>query len=291
MVARLDTEELKKRLDFSERKRTLLKRMLSRARVAEDTFLVTMADLMTLLLIFFILFYSRGLDSKLVSAPTAHVTKPILKIEKSSTWTELPMAADPHRAAAAEAIKEKEHAKELQPAVSADSLASVHSRNIPNAPDSEHSNVATASLQRLEQEVLASLNSMDKHNFSVQIDRSRLILTLGERITFNVGEAELLESFKPTLTRIAGLIAAERDYRVVVAGHTDDTPINTDRFPSNWELSAARAVNVVKFLAMHEVNPRRMSITGYAEYQPLYENTGAENKQRNRRVEISLIRE
>jgi chemotaxis protein MotB len=286
-VAKLDLEELKKRLDFSERKRTLLKRMLSRSNVAEDTLLVTVADLMTLLLIFFILFYSRGLDSKPVPAPADHVTRPILEIEKSSAWSELPLSVDQHRAGASHRVEQKAETNESKPS---SSLAKAPNRE-PEAPNSDPGKADTASLQRLEQEVLASFRSMDKGNFSVRIDRSRLILTLGERITFNVGEAELLESFKPTLTRIAGLIAAERDYRVVVAGHTDDTPIYTDRFPSNWELSAARAVNVVKFMAAHGVDPKRMSITGYAEYQPLYENTRPENKQRNRRVEISLIRE
>ena len=114
---------------------------------------------------------------------------------------------------------------------------------------------------------------------------------LGERITFNVGEPELLRDFQPTLRRVAGFIASKEGYQIVVSGHTDNTPINTARFPSNWELSAARAVNVARFLIDNGVDPRQLSIQGFSEYRPLYENSSLENKQANRRVEITLIRE
>jgi flagellar motor protein MotB len=291
-VAKLDTEGLKKRLEFSERKRTLLQKMVARTHGAEDTLLVTVADLMTLLLTFFVLFYSRTLNFKPVPAVTNHnqVTKLVLDIEKSSTWTELPKRVA-SRNSSPEAVKEGANANNTQPVHYGDTLDHAHAPDVSTPPHAMQNADTTDSLERLKQEVLNSLNPTDERNFYVRLDRQRLVLVLGERITFIVGEAELLESFKPTLTQVAALIAAKRGYRVVVAGHTDDTPIYTVRFPSNWELSATRAVNVVKFLATHGVDPCRMSISGHAEYQPLYENTTAENRQRNRRVEISLIRE
>jgi chemotaxis protein MotB len=77
----------------------------------------------------------------------------------------------------------------------------------------------------------------------------------------------------------------------VVSGHTDNTPINTEQYPSNLELSSARAINVAKFLIDNGVSPHRVSIQGFSEYRPLFENTSHKNRQANRRVEIALIKE
>jgi chemotaxis protein MotB len=76
-----------------------------------------------------------------------------------------------------------------------------------------------------------------------------------------------------------------------VAGHTDNTPIKTPQFPSNWELSTARAVNVAKYLIASGVTPERVSVQGYASYRPLRANTSSQNRQANRRVEITLSKD
>lgn len=146
-------------------------------------------------------------------------------------------------------------------------------------------------IEELKREVLSTLEESERGDFSVGWDQSRLVLVLGERITFRVGEAELLVNFQPALSRIADFIAHKEGYEVVVLGHTDDTPIHNSQFPSNWELSAARAVDVGKFLIENGVRPERVSIQGYSEYRPLHENTTPENRQANRRVEITLIKE
>jgi chemotaxis protein MotB len=77
----------------------------------------------------------------------------------------------------------------------------------------------------------------------------------------------------------------------VVSGHTDNRPIQTKKYPSNLELSASRAINVAKFLMENSVDPQRVSIQGFSEYRPLLENTTPQNRQKNRRVEIALIKE
>jgi chemotaxis protein MotB len=286
-VARLNEEDLKKRLEFSERKRTLLQKMATRTHNAEDNLLVTVADLMTLLLVFFILFYSHTLNPKPVLPSQKHVTEPVLNIEKPSTWTELSKRAT--STSPPKMVEKNAEVSQTQTAHHDSTPDRASTPDVPTQPNAMQKADTMESLRELKQEVLNSLSPGDERNFYVRLDRSRLILVLGESITFTLGEAELLESFKPTLIRIAALIAARPEYKVVVAGHTDDRPIYTDRFPSNWELSAARAVNVVKFLAAHGVDPRRASINGYAEFQPIFENTTEENRQRNRRVEISLI--
>ena len=92
-------------------------------------------------------------------------------------------------------------------------------------------------MEILGREVLETLNNDNIEDISVQWDQRRLVLVLGEKISFSVGEADLMEDFQPTLRRISGFIGKKEGYKVVVAGHTDDTPIHSERYPSNWELS------------------------------------------------------
>ena len=139
--------------------------------------------------------------------------------------------------------------------------------------------------------MIQTVRSKDKKAFAVRWDQKRLVLVLGEKIAFNMGDANLLPDFQPTLKRIAGFISSQKGYRVAVAGHTDDVPIKTERFPTNWELSAIRAVNVAKFLIGHGISPQRVSIEGYSAYRPLRANRNAQSRQANRRVEITLIKD
>ena len=270
-MARLDREELRRRLEFSERKRTLLQKMLKRQTVEEDTFLWSMADLMTLLLIFFILFYSHTVNKSVKTKDHSPQHQSLLQIEKPSFWRDLtkakssivaPLAKAPQPVSRFEYEELKTREKEKE-----------------------------KTIEELKREVLSTLEESERGDFSVGWDQSRLVLVLGERITFRVGEAELLVNFQPALSRIADFIAHKEGYEVVVLGHTDDTPIHNSQFPSNLELSAVRAVDVAKFLIENGVRPERVSIQGYSKYRPLHENTTPENRQANRRVEITLIKE
>jgi chemotaxis protein MotB len=153
---------------------------------------------------------------------------------------------------------------------------------------SKNSNLDRA-INQLRADVLNVVEVKDKDVFSVRREENRLVFVLGERITFREGEATLLEAYHSISNKIAGFISSKKGYKVVISGHTDNTPINTEKFPSNLELSAARAINVAKSLIKNGVSPERVSIQGFSEYQPLFDNTSPENRQANRRVEISLI--
>jgi chemotaxis protein MotB len=144
---------------------------------------------------------------------------------------------------------------------------------------------------QLRDEVLETMDEADGEVFSVASDQRRLVFVLGEQITFNEAEATLLRSHQSIFVRIASFISSKHGYQVVVSGHTDNKPIRTEQFPSNLELSSARAITVAKFLVENGVSNHRVSIQGFSEYHPLVENTSTENRQINRRVEIALIRE
>jgi len=115
-----------------------------------------------------------------------------------------------------------------------------------------------------------------------------IIIRIREQGSFYSGSAELHEKYVPVLAEVRELLS-ERPGDIQIQGHTDDVPINTPRFRSNWELSAARAVSVAhELLRDEEINPTRMTVSGLGETRPLIDNKTAENRAVNRRVEIVI---
>ncbi|MFP4013684.1 MAG: flagellar motor protein MotB [Chitinispirillaceae bacterium] len=121
----------------------------------------------------------------------------------------------------------------------------------------------------------------------VKVTESGIAIRIADPIGFEVGKAEIKSELIPALRDIALIISKVQSTQIRVEGHTDDLPIRTVRFPSNWELSAARALNVVKFLSKSGgIDPARLSAIGYGEYRPLVPNTSVDNRRINRRIEI-----
>jgi chemotaxis protein MotB len=260
-------EDFKARLEISEHKRVLLQKRLSRDSIEEDSTLWSFVDLMTLLLILFILFYSHAVTHQGSAGDEANTqvwsaTVESFEIQKTA------MAAEP---VASDADQDKP-----------DAVRPAEVKTGGENPDE--------ALERFKKEVLQTVPGEVKKDVSIHWNQKRLVLVLGERIAFNVGEADLLPDFQPTLKQISEFISSQKAYNVTVAGHTDDTPINNTRFPSNWELSAIRAVNVAKFMIANGVYPHRISTEGYSAYRPLQPNNTAQNRRTNRRVEITLIK-
>ncbi len=116
-----------------------------------------------------------------------------------------------------------------------------------------------------------------------------LVIRFTGQLLFNLGEADIREEGEDVLLRVADIIR-EVPNDVLVEGHTDNLPINTPEFPSNWELSTARATRVIRyFIENEDIDPDRLSASGYSEYQPLRPNDTPENRAENRRVEIVLL--
>lgn len=125
----------------------------------------------------------------------------------------------------------------------------------------------------------------------VEINRDRrgLVISIPETGAFTVGSADLSPALQGVLQRLSG--AVERMPNAIrIEGHTDDVPIHTPRFASNWELSAARAISVVNALMVRgAVPPDRLSVAGYGEYRPRVSNTTPGGRSRNRRVDIVIL--
>ncbi|MGO4888741.1 flagellar motor protein MotS [Anaerobacillus sp. MEB173] len=144
-------------------------------------------------------------------------------------------------------------------------------------------------LDKLLAEVLAFL---ERNNLTDVIsalrDERGVVLVLQDRILFDSGEAEILPSAIPFLTKV-GLLLENIPNIVKVEGHTDSRSISTYRYPSNWELSGARASSVIRFLIdTYQLDPQRFIATGYGETRPVAPNTTQENLQKNRRVVIVI---
>ncbi len=111
----------------------------------------------------------------------------------------------------------------------------------------------------------------------------------GKPVMFDSGSAQIRPEFVPILEKVAEeLMKIPNDIRI--EGHTDNRPIHTPMFPSNWELSAARATSVLRFLVGKGIDPSRLSAVGYGEFRPVASNDTPEGRAKNRRVEILVLK-
>lgn len=116
-------------------------------------------------------------------------------------------------------------------------------------------------------------------------DEDSIVLRLEGDLLFDSGEATLKPEALPALDAIAKYLRGTR-YQLDVVGHTDNVPIATAAYPSNWELSAARAARAVRHIAERQVEPKRLRAIGHAEIEPIADNSTAEGRAKNRRVEF-----
>ncbi|MBM7856061.1 chemotaxis protein MotB [Desulfohalotomaculum tongense] len=125
---------------------------------------------------------------------------------------------------------------------------------------------------------------------TVELEDRGVVVSFMDVVLFPLGSAELNADSVEIIQKVGGILSQVSNY-IRVEGHTDNLPINTVRFPSNWELSTARATRVVKELInTHRLPPERLSATGYGEYRPRRPNDTAENRRHNRRVDIVVLR-
>ncbi len=122
----------------------------------------------------------------------------------------------------------------------------------------------------------------------LEMDGTGIHIRLGDNILFDPGKAELKPQAFPILKAVAEVVK-DSFKQIFVEGHTDNVPIHTSKYPSNWELSAARALSVVRYLHyVQGIDASRLAAVGYGEYRPLVPNTTPENRAKNRRVEIYI---
>lgn len=149
-------------------------------------------------------------------------------------------------------------------------------------------------LSRLENQALELekqlQNEIEKGEIRLKRYHDKLIINIDDKISFASGSADLKPEILPALDKIKKILSDYPEYQIVVEGHTDNIPIKTQKFRSNWQLSTERALSVLDYLlAKTKIDPRRFSAAGFAEHSPIMPNDTAENRSLNRRVDIVVI--
>jgi chemotaxis protein MotB len=249
-----------------------------------DDWLMTYADMITLLLCFCVLFVSASISQK-KNTPKVHVTQKVelpaqapKPIEANLSLAGLDEMIEPELSGS---VKEEKTEKSEPSEPGAQAVADKTSEQVP----------PPASLP----EIVDNLKFQGAANFEQKGDRITS-LEISSAAFFDSGSAILSPAGKVILHEVAGNLKAQKfkDYQVTVEGHTDDAPINTSLFPSNWELSTARAAAVVRFFLDEEIPAQRLRAAGYADTFPKVSNRDAngraipENQAQNRRVVIKL---
>jgi chemotaxis protein MotB len=137
---------------------------------------------------------------------------------------------------------------------------------------------------------LALKEEIDKGSVSIETEGVKIVVHIMENASFDSGYADMRPEFRPVLAKISNLIDSTSG-EITVSGHTDNVPISNDRFRSNWELSTSRAVSVThELLRVSDVDPGNVVVTGHADTRPRASNDTADDRAKNRRVDISIIR-
>jgi chemotaxis protein MotB len=127
------------------------------------------------------------------------------------------------------------------------------------------------------------------NNISVITDERGIVIRIMDKAFYDTGKADLKDKARETLDKIAPVIKSLPN-EIRIEGHTDNVPINTAEFKSNWELSVRRATEVVRYLIEKgDISPQRISAAGYAEYRPVAANDSDANRAMNRRIEIIVV--
>ncbi|MBI5756154.1 MAG: OmpA family protein [Nitrospirae bacterium] len=137
-------------------------------------------------------------------------------------------------------------------------------------------------------EVLKDLDDSKKLN--IFQDSRGIVIRITDTALFDSGNAVIKKESIEAVDNLAGVLASMKE-KLQVEGHTDNVPISSVQFPSNWELSSARAASIVRRFIAHGIEPARLTAIGYGEYRPIAGNDAEEGRAKNRRVDIVILNE
>ena len=262
--------------------------------------LATFADMMALLMCFFVLLLSFAEMDVLKYKQVAGALKLAFGVQRIVKATEIPKGTSviakqyspgkPTEVTPLEIMREKT----IDATKTNLDYTDSESRNDGGPGEGEAQKIAEKAAQREAQAQAEDLqdelaDAISDGLLELEAFNDRVLIRIRERGSFGSGRSELQTEFKPILKLIADLLN-QRDGHFVISGHTDDIPIKTRRFRSNWDLSAARAASVVHFFIQEgDVDPERMEIRALSDNEPLVPNDSGENRAKNRRVEISVL--
>lgn len=263
-----------------------LKRKKKHEEHIDESWLIPYADILTLLLaLFIVLFAASSIDAEKFQAVAESFASELdggtgildsnspTDTEDDGTSSEIPMTLD-----------QDEQSTDPGAGGSSDVEA-----------DGTAAWTAAKDQQELEEMQQAFLEFTQENNLesrlTTELDEKGLVIKIKEGALFSSGSADLNEQAEQFAREISRMVETEIPRTIYIEGHTDNVPTNPDKFPSNWELSSARAINFMKVvLENKDLDPRKFSATGYGEHRPIASNETAAGKSENRRVEIVISR-
>ena len=262
--------------------------------------LSTFADLMTLLMCFFVLLLSFAEMDALKYRQVAGAMKNAFGVQRDIKAIEIPKGTNvvaqqyspgkPVEVTPLEIMREKT-TDDSKTNLDFSDTSSKNDRSL-GETEAEAIVQAKAALeaQELAKELKAELAAaIGDGLLDVEAFADRVLIRIREKGSFGSGQATLKKDFFPILKLIADVLK-QRDGLFIITGHTDDIPIKTRRFRSNWDLSATRATNVVHYFIQYgNIDPERMEIRALANNEPIVPNDSWGNRAQNRRVEISVL--
>jgi chemotaxis protein MotB len=249
-------------------------------RANHDRWLVSYADFITLLFAFFVVLYAASqVDKRKVGmlALAIQVAFQQMGVFQAST-TQVPIdATQPMPFSIAQAVENTEHTA---------SLGRISSQ--PKGSLGTGQEDGDLSKLRIDLET-ALAAEMQRKEIAMRSEPDGLVISLREVGFFESGSARMKSTSEAAFDRIAAMLR-QGNYRLRIEGHTDNVPIHTPQFPSNWELSSSRATEIVRLLIVRDgFAPDRLSAGGFAEFHPAASNRSPEGRSMNRRVDIVIL--
>jgi len=242
----------------------------------DETWLIPYSDLLTLLLALFIVLFSMRVEDK---AKMDAIMESLYKAFNTVSVFDTNSGGQ-------------------TPSSSSNTMNKVSPQHNPNGnpkqlPNANQNTAVNENEQKLQEFMKKMQAYIDQNQLNAEIQLTQLQegiqITLKDRIIFDSGSEQLKPNFLPILDNIAKMLQTI-DNPIIIEGHTDNQPIHSAKFPSNWELSGARALSVVHYLQTKQINPARLRYVGYGEYKPVYPNDTPAHREANRRVNIIVLR-
>jgi chemotaxis protein MotB len=271
----------------------------------DERWLLTYADMITLLMALFMVLFSissvniskyQTLQQSLKAAFSGSILpggRSIMQSGSQSTTAHTPATAEIPSLVPLNPVAAAKANPSIASSKANQSSASLNSKQLEAALNSMSAALREqASLASLKQKLDAYAKAHGLNNeVQTVIDRRGLVVrVLTDQLLFASGQATLQPEGFPLLNEVAQLLNVDKSHPITVEGHTDNVPISSSQYPSNWELSTDRATTVVRYLITKGVNRERLGAVGYADLHPLASNATAAGRAKNRRVEIVLQR-
>ncbi|MFZ3130852.1 MAG: flagellar motor protein MotB [Desulfosporosinus sp.] len=251
-----------------------------------ERWLLTYSDLITLLMIFFVVLYSM---SKVDAQRFAAVAESLNKALGGGTPAKIELSASPVGPSLFQTGTPS--SKTTVPGNGKDPNDTDHTKPDSSANASQgNGDTEKMSIDAIKAKLdkFAADNGIQSTLVST-IEERGLVVSIQETLLFESGSADITARARDILNKITTVLAVAPN-QIKVEGHTDNLPINTAKFPSNWELSVIRSINVVHILQYDGISPNRLSAVGYGEFRPISSNDTDAGRGKNRRIDLIILR-